>query len=92
MTVHSSEYIVIKLKKEAVLQGWQDKSGLWKVTIKDKVENDNTDILLIYNPIPQDAIHNVYELASKEKLWDICIPHVVTLPNGYIRYVPLPRI
>ena len=42
------------------------KSVLWKVPVKDKVGNDNIDNLLIDHPTPQDAIHNVYELASTE--------------------------
>ena len=66
VTVHSSEYILIKVKKEAFLQGWKYKSVLWKVPVKDKVGNDNIDNLLIDHPTPQDAIHNVYELASTE--------------------------
>ena len=64
MTVHSSEDIAIKIK---VLQGWRDKSDLWQVPIKYKVENDNTDNPLIGHPAPKDAIQNVYELASTEK-------------------------
>ena len=64
VTVHSSEYITTKTKKEAVLQGWKNKCGLWKFPIKEKVDNDNTYTLLIDLPTPQDEIHNVYELAS----------------------------
>ena len=58
---------MIKVKKEAVLQGWRDKSGLWRFPIKDKVENDNIDTLWIDHPTPQYAIHNVYDLSSTEK-------------------------
>ena len=67
VTVHWSDDIVIKVSKEAILQGWRDESGLWRVPIKDEVENENTDTLLIDRPAPEQAVHNVYKLASREK-------------------------
>ena len=66
-TVHWSDDIAIKVSKEAILQGWRDASGLWRVPIKDEVENKNTDTLLIDQPAPEQAGHTVYELASTEK-------------------------
>ena len=47
VTVRWSDDIVIKVSKEAILQGWRDESGLWRVPIKDEVENKNTDTVLI---------------------------------------------
>ena len=67
VTVHWSDDTVIKVTKEAILQGWRDESGLWRVPIKDEVENENTDTLLIDRPAPEHTVHNVYELASTEK-------------------------
>ena len=64
VTVHFSEDIAIKVKKEAVLQWWRDKSWLLWVHIKYKVEDDNTDTLLIDSLTPQYAINNLHELAS----------------------------
>jgi len=67
VTVHWADDIYIKVKKEAILQGWRDDSGLWRVPIKDKVVNQNTDTLLIDRLAISDAVHNVYELANTEK-------------------------
>ena len=58
--VHYSEYITIKVNTEAVLQVWRDKSRLWRVTIKYKVDNDDKYFLLIDRTTPQDAIHTQY--------------------------------
>ena len=52
VTVHWSDDIVIKVTKEVILRGWRDGSGLWRVPIKDEVENEITDTLL-YSLIDQ---------------------------------------
>ena len=67
VSVHWADDIRIDIKKEAILQGWRDESGLWRVPIKDDVKNPNTDTLLIDRPLLKQAVNNVYELASTEK-------------------------
>ena len=37
VTVHWHDNVFIRVRKEAVLQGWTDESGLWRVTIKEKI-------------------------------------------------------
>jgi len=56
VSVHWTDDIVINFKKEAILQGWRDESGLWCVPIKDNVENNNTDTLLIDPPAPVHVV------------------------------------
>ena len=64
VNIYWSDDIVINVKKEAVIQGWRDESGLWRIPIKEEVENINTDTLLLQRPIPSEAAQNVYELPS----------------------------
>ena len=68
VTVHWHDNVFIRVKREAVLQGWRDKSGLWRIPIKDKVENENTDTLILERPPPEEALNNVYDLPTTEKV------------------------
>ena len=68
VTVHWHNDIFIRVKKEAVLKGWRDESGLWRVPIKEKVENKNTDTLILQRPLPNEAASNVYDLPSTENM------------------------
>ena len=68
VTVHWDGDIYIRVKKEAVLKGWRDKSGLWRVPIKDEVKNENTDTLLLQRPAIDEAVSNIYDLPSTEKV------------------------
>ena len=43
-----------KWKRSSYIQGWENKSGLWRFSIKYKVYNDNTYTLFIDHPTPQD--------------------------------------
>ena len=67
VSVYWTDVIVIHVKKEAVLQGWRDDTGLWCIPLKEHVVNKNTDTLLLQRPVPVDTVNNVYELASIEK-------------------------
>ena len=67
VAVYWTDDIVIHVKKEAVLQGWRDDTGLWHIPLEEHVVNKNTDTLLLQCPAPVDAVNNVYELASTEK-------------------------
>ncbi|KAL7478346.1 LOW QUALITY PROTEIN: hypothetical protein ACHAW6_006995, partial [Cyclotella cf. meneghiniana] len=68
----------IELTKDAVIRGWRDPaSGLYRIPLKEKVENWNTDTVLLdeektrqlqtLRPEQAEAINNVYELPSTEK-------------------------
>ena len=67
-TVHWHEDVFIRVKKDAILKGWRDESGLWQVPIKDKVKNENTDTLILQRPLPSEATCNVYDLPTIEKM------------------------
>ena len=67
VTVHWQDDIYIRIKKPAMMRGWRDHSGLWRVPIKEgdtkeTVKNKNTDTLLIQRPPPAQACQNVYKL------------------------------
>jgi len=68
VNVYLTDDIAINVKKEAVIKGWRDKSGLWRIPIKKEVDNVNTDTLLLQRPIPSEAAQNVYKLPSTEKV------------------------
>ncbi|KAL7476303.1 hypothetical protein ACHAW6_003291 [Cyclotella cf. meneghiniana] len=68
----------IVVSDEVVIRGWRDSSsGLYHIPLKAKVENWNTDTILLdkerkkqlqeLQPGQADAINNVYELPSTEK-------------------------
>ena len=64
VAVYWTDDIVIHVKKEAVLQGWRDDTGMWHIPLKEHVQNQNTDMLLLQRQAPVDTVHNVHELAS----------------------------
>ncbi len=41
VTVHWRDDIYICLKKPAILQGWRDASGIWRVTVREGVSREN---------------------------------------------------
>ena len=60
--------LFIRIKEESVLKGLRDKSGLWRVPIKENVKNKNTDTLTLQHPLPNEVASNVYDLPSIEKV------------------------
>jgi hypothetical protein len=73
VTVHWQDDIYIRVKKPAMMRGWRDDNGLWRVPIKegdtrDTVKNENTDTLLIQRPPPSQAFQNVYKLSSNKRV------------------------
>ena len=73
VTVHWHDDVFVRVSKPAILQGWRDGSGLWRVPIREGVtenncKNENTETLLIERPVPEEACQNVYELPSAEKV------------------------
>ena len=68
VTVHWHDNVFIRVSKEAVLQGWRDKSGLWRVPIKEKVGNQNTDTPLLQRPATNKAVFIAHDLPSTEKM------------------------
>ena len=57
------------VSKDVVLRGWRDEdSGLWRVPLKEVIQNVEEDTVLIDNlPDPSEALSNVYELPSTEQ-------------------------
>ena len=64
VAVYWTDDIMIHVKEEAVLQGWRDDTGLLRIPLKEHVQNQNTDMLLLQRQAPVDTVHNVHELAS----------------------------
>ena len=63
---------------QSILTVWRCKtSGLWRVPLKLKVENENVDNMLLKQPDPRKSTNNVYGLPSLEQV--IKYPHVCTV-------------
>ena len=60
MQVYDANDVKINISAEAVLQGWRDHQGLWRVPIDDgeDVSLDNKEL--------SKAVHNVFDLPSRE--------------------------
>ena len=59
----------IKNSEKAVLEGCRCKrTGIWRIPLKAKVANENTDTLLIDRPNTKDTIGHVFKLPSIENI------------------------
>ena len=56
----------IIISEAVVLSGYKSKDGLWRVQLRKniKVENKNTDKIVLDHPNPKEAISHVFELPS----------------------------
>ena len=54
----------ITFSEKAILEGYQTADELWRLPLKEKVINKNTDTILMQRPHPEDAIAHVFELPS----------------------------
>jgi hypothetical protein len=68
VTVHDENDIKLTLQQTALLQGWRDSQGLWRVALKPSVTNVNTNTIAMDRPAPTEAVYNVYELPSTREL------------------------
>eukprot|EP00804_Cyclotella_cryptica_P025147 CCRYP_013003-RA/>CCRYP_013003-RA protein AED:0.27 eAED:0.23 QI:0/0/0/1/1/1/3/0/671 len=68
VTVHDENDIRLTSQRTALLQGWRDAQGLWRVALKPSVTNVNTDTIAMDRPAPTEAVYNVYELPSTREL------------------------
>jgi hypothetical protein len=66
--VHDENDIRLTAQRTALLQGWRDVQGLWRVALKPSVTNVNTDTIAMDRPAPTEAVYNVYELPSTREL------------------------
>jgi hypothetical protein len=62
VTVHGPEGVRIDATKEALLQGWRDSAGLWKVPLADRVTEHAPIAITQDRPAPHFAVNSVYEL------------------------------
>jgi hypothetical protein len=66
--VHGPDGVKIELKTKALLQGWREPDSLWQVPLVDRVTDIATHTIALNRPAPSDAVNNVYELPSTEKV------------------------
>eukprot|EP00804_Cyclotella_cryptica_P028801 CCRYP_020156-RA/>CCRYP_020156-RA protein AED:0.37 eAED:0.36 QI:0/0/0/1/0.66/0.75/4/0/434 len=66
VTVHDENDIRLTSQRTALLQGWRDAQGLWRVALKPSVTNVNTDTIAMDRPAPTEAVYNV-ELTNLDK-------------------------
>ena len=67
LKIYDGQTTKITLSEEAVLSGYRDANGLWRIPLKKAVTNENTDTLVVHRPMPQEAIAHVFELPSTKK-------------------------
>ena len=70
VTVHGPDGVKIKVTTEALLQGWRDPDGLWRVPLVDKVTDlaAHTIAFALDRQAPSDTVNNVYEPPSMERV------------------------
>ena len=68
LNIYDSTTTTIALSKKAMLKGYRcTQSGLWRIPLKDKVQNENTDTILMQRPSASESICHVFELPSTKK-------------------------
>ena len=82
VNVYDVNDVTISVSRGALLRGWRDDTGLWRIPLlptvqQDNVTNVNTDTVLVSKPPtellanrppPSDAVCNVYELKTQPEL------------------------
>jgi hypothetical protein len=73
VNVYDGNTTTILPTKAAVLMGWRDKlTGLWRVPLRQQVDNVNTDTQQLSNEqsqaITEEVASNVYDLPSTERV------------------------
>ena len=49
--IYDGEKTIIKVSEKAILDGYRDKSGLWKILLREKVVNENPFAMsLLHSP------------------------------------------
>ena len=61
--IYGVNEVKLRALGQAILPGWRCKTiGLWRVSLKPKVENENVDTMLLKFPDPGKSTNNIYEL------------------------------
>ena len=68
VTVHDGNDVKLTFTNDAVLQGWRDEKGLWRIPLTDDGNNVNMQTIALNRPAPTEAVHNVYELPSTQNV------------------------
>ena len=65
--IYDGKDLTITVSSEAILRGWRDDTGFWRVPLQNDVAPKKSQYLLM-NKESEEAIANVYELPSSEKI------------------------
>ena len=66
--IYNGEKAIIKVNEEAILKAYRCKrSGLWRIPLKSKIENENTDTVIWTRLEEQDYAAHVFELPSAKE-------------------------
>jgi hypothetical protein len=68
VTVHGPDGVKIVVMKKALLKGWRDSTGLWKVPLANRVNEHAPHTIILDQPAPFFAINSVYKLPSTERV------------------------
>jgi hypothetical protein len=60
VTVHGPNGVKINDTKEALLQGWRDPDGLWRVPLVNRSSDTAMHTIALDQPAPLIAVNNVY--------------------------------
>ena len=61
--IYDGDDLTLQINKEAILRGWREPSGLWRVPLTTNNNNTKAEYVLLSKQTEQ-AINNVYELPS----------------------------
>ena len=65
--IYDGKDLTITVSSEAILRGWREVNGLWRVPLQNDVAPRKSQYLLLTKE-SEEAIANVYELPSTEKI------------------------
>ena len=68
VTVYDANDVLISAQQEALLRGYRDQHGLWRIPLVDKTQNVNTQTIALNRPAPTTIVNNVYEWPSTGKV------------------------
>jgi hypothetical protein len=68
VTVHRPNGVRINVTTKALLQGWRDPDGLWRVPLTNGSPGSAMHTIALDRPAPLIAVNSVYELPSTEKV------------------------
>ncbi len=64
LNIYDGTTAKIMISEKVVLRGYRTKDRLWRIPLKEKINNKTAYILLLQRPCPKDAISHLFPLPT----------------------------